>query len=150
MKFLHRLIAVSLLIAFSSCNNQNQTSNTDNLFKFKDYITYNTNGIQSISTAIRIDLSKPLEQFELTQEIQPEYVKITPKTKGRLLVENGRSLVFQPSDNLQSDTEYYVTVKLDKLYDDLSVMVQSRSCFVGPLMPVWLRSISSVGVRTTV
>lgn len=120
MKFLHRLLAVTLLIAFSSCKNQNQTSSTDNLFKFKDYITYNTNGIQSISTAIRIDLSRPLEQFELTQEIQPEYVKITPKTEGTLLVENGRSLVFQPSTNLQSDTEYYVTLKLDKLYDDLT------------------------------
>ena len=117
MRILSRLIALVLLISYSSCDIKKKTSDTDNLFKFKEYISYNTNGNISIADAIRIDLSKPLDQFEITQEIPSEYLKISPKTEGKLRIENGRSLVFQPSSKLLRDTEYSITVKLNKLYD---------------------------------
>jgi hypothetical protein len=119
MKLLHRLIPVVLLLLFNSCNQINQVLETDNLFKFKEYISYNTHGIISISSPIRVELSKPLSQFDLAQEIPSEYMRITPKIKGKLLVENGRTLVFQPSEYLTPNTEYLVTVKLSKLYEDL-------------------------------
>src|SRR5690606_7318312 len=84
-------------------------------------ISYNTYGNQSITTAIRVELATPLEQFELTQELPAEeYLKITPKTTGKLIVENGKTLIFQPSEYLKPNTEYTVTVKLDKLYEDIS------------------------------
>jgi len=102
---------------FLSCNNK--PTETDNLFKFKDYISYNTYGKNSIANSIRIELVKPLEQYELTQEIPSEYITISPKTKGRLIIENGKTLVFQPEEKLLPDTEYSVTVLLNKLYDDV-------------------------------
>src|SRR5690606_42160547 len=67
---------------------------TDNLFKFKEYISYNTYGNQSITTDIRVELAKPLEQFELTQELSAkDYLKISPTTEGKLVVENGKTLI---------------------------------------------------------
>lgn len=119
MRILNHLLALVLLISFSSCDIKKKTSETDNLFKFKEYISYNTNGNISIVGSIRIDLSKPLEQFEITQEAPSEYLKISPKTEGKLSIENGRSLIFQPSSNLLPGTEYFITVKLNKLYDDI-------------------------------
>lgn len=118
MKTLCRTLFI-LALVISSCSKKNQQAETDNLFKFKEYISYNTNGNQSIASPIKIELSKSLDQFEVTQEIPSEYVKVSPKTEGTLTVENSRTLIFQPTKYLQPDTEYAVTVKLSELYEDI-------------------------------
>ncbi|AFL80594.1 large extracellular alpha-helical protein [Aequorivita sublithincola DSM 14238] len=121
MKTSLKFLSVVLLLFVFSCKDKDQHSETDNLFKFKEYISYNTFGNQSITTDIRVELSKPLEQFELTQELSAEeYLSISPKTSGKLVVENGKTLVFHPSENLKADTEYSVTVKLNKFYEDIA------------------------------
>ncbi|MGO3182764.1 MAG: alpha-2-macroglobulin family protein [Aequorivita sp.] len=121
MKILQRLLILALVIFIASCKDKDKHSETDNLFKFKDYISYNTYGNKSVTTDIRVELSKPLEQFDMTQELSPdEYLNISPKTKGKLVVENGKTLIFQPTEHLKPDTEYSVTVKLNKLYEDIS------------------------------
>ncbi len=119
MKIFFRIFPVLFTLIFFSCNNKSDYSETDNLFKFKDYISYNTYGKNSIGNSIRVELAKPLEQYESTQEIPSEYLKISPDTKGRLLIENGNILIFLPEKKLIPDTEYTVTVFLDKLYDDV-------------------------------
>ena len=112
-------LALAITLIFASCNNKNQPTETDNLFKFKEYVSYNTYGNLSIADPIRIELAQPLEQFELTQELPSEYLKITPKIDGKLMIENGRTLIFQPSEHLLPDTEYSVRVSLRKLYEDI-------------------------------
>jgi len=119
MKQLSRLLILALLAIFSSCNNKKEVSETDNLFTFKEYISSNSYGQRSVASPITIQLSQPLEQFDITQELPSEYVKIHPKTSGKLLIENGRTLVFQPDAPLEPDTEYAVSVLLHKLYEDL-------------------------------
>ncbi len=119
MKFLRHLITLTVLLSFLACDNKNDINETDNLFAFKEYISYNTNNLISIADPIRVVFSKPLEQFELRQEIPLEYLKISPKTEGSLIVENGNTLVFEPSAYLNPNTEYSVTVKLNKLYEDV-------------------------------
>ena len=121
MKTHLKFLPVLLLLFVFSCKDKDKHSETDNLFKFKEYISYNTYGNQSITTDIRVELVKPLEQFELTQELSADdYLKISPATKGKLVVENGKTLIFQPSEYLKTDTEYTITVKLDKFYEDIS------------------------------
>ncbi|MBT0607069.1 alpha-2-macroglobulin family protein [Aequorivita echinoideorum] len=121
MKFASRLFLLSILIFISSCSKKKDFAETDNLFKFKEYISYNTYGNQSIATEIRIELAKTVEQFEMTQELDAgAYLKISPKVDGKLRIENGKTLIFQPSNYLKPDTEYAVAVKLDKFYEDIS------------------------------
>ncbi len=121
MKTLLKFLSVVLLLFVFSCKDKDKHSETDNLFKFKEYISYNTYGNKSVATDIRVELAKTLQQFEITQELSTdEYLKISPNTKGKLIVENGKTLIFQPSEYLKPDTEYTVTVKLNKLYEDIS------------------------------
>ena len=119
MKFLRHLITLTVLLSLLACEHNNDSAETDNLFAFKEYISYNTNNLISIADPVRIVFSKPLEQFELRQEIPLEYLKISPKIMGNLIVENGNTLVFQPSGYLDPNTEYSVMVKLNKLYEDV-------------------------------
>ncbi len=119
MKLLVRLMTLVVFLTLYSCGDKTETSETDNLFKFKDHISYNTYGIKSIASTIEVGLVQPLESFEINQEIPAEYFKISPGTKGTLSIENGRSLIFQPEEYLKPDTEYTVTVLLHKLIEDI-------------------------------
>jgi len=119
MKFFLRLFALAFFLLIASCKDEPAAPETDNLFKFKEYISYHTQGRVSVAEPIRVDLAKPLEQYELTQEIPSEYVNISPKVNGKLLIENYRTLLFKPEKHLEPDTEYQITLKLEELYDDL-------------------------------
>ncbi|WP_203295225.1 alpha-2-macroglobulin family protein [Luteirhabdus pelagi] len=119
MKATFRFFLLLTVIFFTSCDNSPDTDDTDNLFKFKDYITHHTYGIKSIADPIRIDLAQPLLQYEIAQELPSEYIDIHPKTEGMLVVENATTLLFQPKEYLQPDTEYTVTLQLKKLYESV-------------------------------
>nr|WP_299387900.1 MG2 domain-containing protein [Allomuricauda sp.] len=114
-----RFFLTFLLLATFSCKKKSIDSETDNLFKFKDYISYHTHGNQSIASPIRITLAQQLNQFELTQELPLEYLKISPNIAGKLAIENGRELVFQPAEYLKSNTEYTLTLQLHKLFENI-------------------------------
>ncbi|GMN11188.1 MG2 domain-containing protein [Croceitalea sp. MTPC9] len=114
-----KVFLISFLLVTVSCKKKNVPSSTDNLFKFKDYISFHTNGQQSIAKPIKIVLAKQLEQFELTQELPVEYIKIEPKVNGKLVIENGREITFQPTEYLDSDTEYSITLLLGKLFENI-------------------------------
>jgi uncharacterized protein YfaS (alpha-2-macroglobulin family) len=114
-----RVLLISIFVLFVSCKKKQGSTDTDNLFKFKDYISYHTNGNQSISTPITIVLAQQLGQFELAQELPSEYLKITPKVEGKLAIENGRELTFHPSEYLKPNTEYVVDLSLGKLFENI-------------------------------
>ncbi|MCL6217956.1 alpha-2-macroglobulin family protein [Zunongwangia pacifica] len=120
MKKIYCAFALLCLCLITACKDKDATTEkTDNLFKFREYISFHTQGRTSIAKPIRIDLAQPLEQFEITQEIPSEYIKVTPPTKGKLLIENSTTLLFKPENYLAPDTEYTVKLALDELYDDV-------------------------------
>ncbi|MGO4913537.1 alpha-2-macroglobulin family protein [Leeuwenhoekiella sp. W20_SRS_FM14] len=117
-KFYSHLIVLLIFALVSSCNPK--AKETDNIFRFKEYISYNTFGNVSITKPIQIELAKQTTQFELSQQIPSEYLIINPKTEGTLYIENGTTLIFQPEKNLKPDTEYSVTLKLNRFYENIN------------------------------
>jgi len=92
----------------------------DSLYRFKEYIQNHSGGRRSAMDPITIELVRSLDHYDLSQELPSEYLEIQPKTSGKLVIENGINLTFVPDKKLAPDTEYSVTLKLDKLYDDLA------------------------------
>ncbi|RXG18062.1 hypothetical protein DSM03_101742 [Leeuwenhoekiella aestuarii] len=112
------LLSLCFLLVIQSCNTRKHPD-ADNIFKFKEYISFNTFGNISITEPIRVELAQQTTQFELSQEIPSEYLIINPKTEGTLLIENGTTLTFRPEKNLRPDTEYSVTLKLSRFFEDV-------------------------------
>lgn len=109
-----------LVVVLVSCKSKTDTSgNMDNLYKFKEYVSYHSTGDLSIAEPIRIVLAQELEQFELAQEIPSDYLQLYPKVDGKLAIENGRELVFQPSEYLSPNTEYQAKLALHQLFDGI-------------------------------
>ncbi len=114
-----KLLFALLFVFVVSCKKKDTSAETDNLFKFKDYISFHTRGNQSISTPITIALAQQLAQYEVTQELPSEYLKISPKVDGKLLIQNGREIIFQPTEYLKPNTEYSVTLALEPLFENI-------------------------------
>ncbi|WP_121665969.1 alpha-2-macroglobulin family protein [Mesonia aquimarina] len=115
MRHFHFLLSIFLCFSFIACDNSS-SKKTDNLYQFREYISFHTQGRHSASEPIRIDLAKPLNQFESSQEIPQKYVQISPEIEGKLFVENNKTLLFKPSKKLQPNTEYTVSISLEDLY----------------------------------
>lgn len=147
MRSLSKLIVVaSIFVSLFSCGKKDAAQNEDNLYLFRDYITQHTAGRVSVVEPIRIELTQTLDQFDLTQELPSDYLQITPKTTGKLVIENGRSLIFVPESKLKPDTEYNVTLKLDKFYDDLKKEFRSFTFgfkTIAPLFKINLQDLQS-------
>src|SRR5690606_18994544 len=114
-----QLLSISLLLIVLSCKKKSAPGDMDNLFEFKDYISYHTQGNRSVSTTVDIVLAKFLDRYELDQELPADYLQISPKVKGSLTIENGRKIVFRPFEPLEPDTQYVATLSLDELFGDL-------------------------------
>ena len=105
-----------VLFSISSCKKTGKTSNNDNIFKYRDYVYYNTSGRISTQQPIKIILAKDVDSWEVNQEIEKSVFSISPSIKGKLQAQNKRTLIFQPEEALKPDTEYTVQLKLKKLY----------------------------------
>lgn len=116
------LLVLFTLALLSSCHKQKED---DNIFKFKEYIAFNTFGRVSVTDPIKIELAKPATQFDANQIIPSEYLVVYPKTRGELRLQNGTSLIFVPEENLNPDTEYSVTLKLNRFFQDIAPEYQS-------------------------
>lgn len=119
MKLQHLFFSLVLSVLLFSCKKDAPQESTNNLFKFKDYINYTTSGVVSVAEPIRIDLAKEVESWKPNNGIDVKLVHISPSIDGELVSLNTRSIAFQPSKNLQPNTEYTVTVQLNKMYTNI-------------------------------
>ncbi len=118
MNYFKQLFVLAFFIAVS-CKKENPQHETDNLFKFKEYINYTTSGVVSVTEPVQIGLAKEVEGWDTATEISDKIFSISPSIKGKLKATNVRTLVFTPEENLKPDTEYSVTVNLSKIYPNV-------------------------------
>lgn len=111
------VLAVCMLLLFSC---KGKKIEPDNIYKYKNYISYTTSGIVSSTEQIKINLTRSIDQWETGEELPKEVIKVYPKTKGKTVLKNSTTLVFTPDQSLKSDTEYSVTVQLDQLFKDVA------------------------------
>jgi len=115
---LKKIITLLVIMSFiASC--KKKEIETDNIFKFRDYISYTTSGLVSIAEPIQIKLAQEVETWEAGQELTDNTVTISPHVSGKLMVINKQTLLFKPDETLDPATEYTVTLKLDKIYKNL-------------------------------
>lgn len=118
MKIKKLLSVFVILILIFSC--KKEKIKTDNIYKFKDYISYTTSGIISTSEKININLAKEVAGWEANQEISDDILTIQPFVNGKIKTVNKHAFIFIPDENLEADTEYTVTIKLKEIYKNIS------------------------------
>ncbi|TXG37323.1 MG2 domain-containing protein [Seonamhaeicola maritimus] len=117
MSFKNLFISALTILMIASC--KKKTVETDNIFKYRDYISYTTSGMTSVAKPIQINLAKVVDGWEMHQEINNNLISIKPHVDGKLEVGNNHTLIFTPDESLEPSTEYTVTVKLSKIYANI-------------------------------
>jgi len=108
------LAFLALIVIAVSC--KKKPVETDNIFKYRDYISYTTSGVVSVKTPIRINLASDVEGWEAEQELDASLIKTQPHIQGKLVALNKHTLLFTPDEALEPATAYGVTVKLGDIY----------------------------------
>ena len=106
-----------IFLLITSC--KKEKVQTDNLFKYKEYVSYTTSGVISTAEQITVNLAKEVENWEAQQEISNEIIAIQPFVNGTIKTVNKHAFIFIPDEKLQADKEYTVTVKLGEIYKDI-------------------------------
>ena len=57
---------------------------TDNLFKFRDYISYTTSGLVSVIEPIKISLNNDVDGWGANEELDTDLLKFLPYVQGKL------------------------------------------------------------------
>ncbi|MFD0834919.1 alpha-2-macroglobulin [Mariniflexile aquimaris] len=107
-------VLVILIALVAAC--KNKEVETDNLFKFREYISYTTSGLVSVADPIEINLAKEVAGWEMGKDLNQNIISITPHVQGTLTVANNHALLFTPDEYLDPSTEYTVSVKLSDIY----------------------------------
>ncbi|APZ45396.1 hypothetical protein BW723_03355 [Polaribacter reichenbachii] len=114
-KYLSSILFIFLMIF--SC--KKEEIKPDNIYKFKDYISYTTSGIISTSGTIGVNFAKDVEGWNVDQEISSDIISIKPYVEGKVKTLNKHAFVFTPDENLDADTEYTVTINLSEIYKNI-------------------------------
>tara|TARA_R110002033_G_scaffold68300_3_gene119563 strand:+ start:3272 stop:8845 length:5574 start_codon:yes stop_codon:yes gene_type:complete len=112
----HIFLLLILIFAFSC---KDKTVETDNIFKYRDYISYTTSGLVSVADPIKISLSDSVAGWEIDKVLPTDIIKITPHVEGELKAMNSHTVLFTPDENLEPATEYTVNVKLGEIYNTI-------------------------------
>ncbi len=112
------LLSVSVIFLFIfSC--KKEEIKTDNIYKFKEYVSYTTSGVVSTTEKIIINLAQEVVGWKADQEIIADFITIKPFVNGKVKVLNKHVFVFIPDEKLESDTEYTVLIKLNEIYKEI-------------------------------
>jgi len=117
MRIKKNLVLLLILAFVFSC--KKKPVETDNIFKFRDYISYTTSGLISVADPIKISLANPVEGWNSEQDLDVDLIKIKPHVEGKLKALNKNTLLFTPDEPLESSTEYAVTLKLEDIYKNM-------------------------------
>ncbi len=103
------------IFLFFSCK---KSSNFDSdASKFKDYLTSYSSGLVSVNSDIQVGLNFGKSDWLPNQELDRDLFEISPNVKGKVVAINQNLVAFKPEKPLDQDTEYQVTLRLDKIVE---------------------------------
>lgn len=103
-----------MLLTALSCKKNFQP---DNLYKFREYIYFTTSGTVSVTSPVQIVFSKDITKLSVGKALPSGMINISPDIKGQYILKDNRTIEIYPEKNLKPNTEYSVTVPLDKLFE---------------------------------
>ena len=115
-------LACSLIIFFIlSCTSKKEEfqKQYDNINSFQEYVLEVSHGIVSAKADVRVVLKHPIASWTSGDELEKSLLRVTPKTKGKVVALDNRTIAFLPENGFKQDTEYAFTLDLERLVPEL-------------------------------
>lgn len=111
------LLATSLFVACQSKKEQDFSSPKS---LFVDQVSSFTGGVVSITSPIKLKLTKNMGDSLAGKQVSEKIFSFSPSIEGNTSWEDNRTLVFTPTEHLQSGQKYEATANLKKIFPDIS------------------------------
>jgi uncharacterized protein YfaS (alpha-2-macroglobulin family) len=99
---------------FQACGKKSAADFNSDFSLFKEYIVSFTGGIVSAQSDIRVVLAFD-SNWKVNQVLDNDLFNISPSVNGKVVALSNNTIAFIPEKKLESDTEYQLTLHLDKL-----------------------------------
>tara|TARA_R110002049_G_scaffold138410_2_gene298460 strand:- start:14144 stop:19654 length:5511 start_codon:yes stop_codon:yes gene_type:complete len=117
-----KLIVRTLLFLFLlGCNSKKDAGKNpiDNLNLYQDFITEVSHGIISVKADVRVVLNNPVDSWESGQELNSDLLQVVPKTKGKVVALDSRTIAFIPEVDFIQNNTYGFTLDLGAIINDV-------------------------------
>ncbi|MEH6682293.1 MAG: MG2 domain-containing protein [Sediminicola sp.] len=110
-----------LILVFSGCSKKpgDTTTELSDFSKYADYISQVSHGVVSTQSDIRVVLAAPVAGWKPQEEVDQDLLLVSPKTKGKVVALDDRTLSFVPATGFEQDTEYVFTLLLQDIIKDV-------------------------------
>ena len=115
MKTKGLIFVVGLFFLIQSCGKKSAVDFNSDFSLFKEYIVSFTGGIVSADSDIRVVLAFDTNNWKVNQVLDSDLFDISPSVSGKVIALSSNTIAFIPEKKLESNTEYQVTLHLDKL-----------------------------------
>jgi len=115
MKTKGLIFVFGLFFLIQSCGKKSVADFNSDFSLFKEYIVSFTGGIVSAQSDIRVVLAFDTNNWKVNQVLDSDLFDISPSVNGKVIALSSNTLAFIPKNKLESNTEYQVTLHLDKL-----------------------------------
>ena len=120
MKPLAKLFLL-LTVLLAACNTKDTTDDFSSPKSlFVDQITSHTGGVISITSSIKLKLTKSWGDSLAGKVVEEPVFEFSPSLEGKTVWQDNRTIVFEPTSNLKSGQEYQATINLTTLFPDNS------------------------------
>ena len=115
MKTKNLVFVFAIFVIFQGCNKKSAADFNSDFSIFKGIISNFTGGIVSAGSDIRVVLAFDKSEWTSNQVLDDDLFDISPSVRGKVVALSPNTIAFIPKENLEPDTEYQVTFKVEKI-----------------------------------
>ncbi|MDL5513020.1 MG2 domain-containing protein [Arenibacter sp. M-2] len=113
-----KLIVHALIFLFIlGCGPKKETGKIplDNLHLYHEYITEVSHGLISARADVRVVLNRPVDSWESGKELDEDILVVLPKTRGKVIALDSRTIAFVPEAGFHQNSTYGFTLNLGSI-----------------------------------
>lgn len=114
LKLMLYFTVISML--FHACKQSGKDFDSDYTL-YKEYVSSFTSGIVSTTADIQVGLAFTKSEWKENQELDSDYFSVSPSAEGKVVLLPGNIIAFRPTEALDQDTEYRITLHLSKFME---------------------------------
>lgn len=130
-----RKIAILCLCISSIMSCDTKKKKPDNIFKYRDYISYTSTGPLSVEDAIFVNLVSPINGWEPAQVLENNFIKTAPKFDFSVETVSNHGFKIIPDTPLRSNQEYTINLDLSALYSNIPIGFKTYSFKTSTIAP---------------
>ncbi|MCM4163951.1 MULTISPECIES: alpha-2-macroglobulin [unclassified Arenibacter] len=108
------IVRVLIFLFIVGCNPKKDTDKipVDNLNLYQEYITEVSHGLISVKADVRVMLNRPVDAWENGKELDSDLLQVSPKTSGKVIALDSRTIAFVPDAGFRQDSTYRFSLNL--------------------------------------